>query len=66
MPKLSEVILKDNTSRSENLGTTPLQGILPSLLTKSWPIFLHISKILTNHAQLFYFQKDKTLIPSTG
>ena len=50
MPIDSAARLKLITSKSENLGTTPLRGILPFSFTKSAENILHISRNLANVA----------------
>ena len=48
MPTASDVMFKATTSRSENLGTTPLLGTFPDSLTKLPAICLHMFKIFAN------------------
>ena len=50
MPTASEVIFNAITSRSENLGTTPLLGIFPESLTKLPAICLHMFRNFANIA----------------
>ena len=54
---LAIAMCKDNTSRSVNLGTTPLHlDTIPNLLTKLQASCLHIIRIFANIAKRFCIQ----------